>query len=104
MTGEALWTSAEAKEATGGRVVGRWTAQGVSIDSRDLAPGDLFVALVDNRDGHQFAPAAYEAGAAAALVSRSVGEGPSLIVRDTLDGLRGLARPPGAGVRPCGSR
>ncbi|MGD2132649.1 MAG: UDP-N-acetylmuramoyl-tripeptide--D-alanyl-D-alanine ligase, partial [Maricaulaceae bacterium] len=88
---EALWTSAEAAAATGARVFGRWTATGVSIDTRTLAPGDLFVALTDSRDGHDFVPAAREAGAAAALVSKDVDEGPSLIVPDTLEALRQLA-------------
>ncbi|MCG8443453.1 MAG: UDP-N-acetylmuramoyl-tripeptide--D-alanyl-D-alanine ligase [Caulobacterales bacterium] len=88
---QALWTSAEAVAATGGRTVGRWTASGVAIDTRELAPGDLFVALVDKRDGHAFVEDAWEKGAAAVLVDRSCGEGPQLIVRDTLEGLRGLA-------------
>lgn len=87
---EALWTSAEAASASGGRAIGRWTAYGVSIDTRELTPGDLFVALKDRRDGHEFAPQAYDRGAAAALVDHTVGDGPALIVRDTLDGLRRL--------------
>lgn len=88
---DALWTSAEAAHATGGRAVGRWTASGVAIDTRDLKPGDLFVALKDKRDGHEFVREAYAKGAAAALVQRVVDEGPSLVVSDTLDGLRKLA-------------
>ena len=43
----ALWTSAEAAQATGGRAVGDWAVTGVSIDTRTLQPGDLFVALKD---------------------------------------------------------
>lgn len=88
---EPLWTSAEAARATGGRAIGRWTASGVSIDTRDLRPGDLFVALKDRRDGHEFAPDAYGHGAAAALLEHQVEDKPALIVRDTLEGLRGLA-------------
>jgi len=64
-----LWTSAEAAAATGGET-GTWRATGVSIDTRTLAPGDLFVALSAARDGHDFVGQAFEAGAAAALVSR----------------------------------
>jgi len=46
-----------------------WVANGVSIDTRDLKPGDIFVALPgDNVDGHDYVEAAFEAGAAAALV------------------------------------
>ncbi|MEL7026584.1 MAG: UDP-N-acetylmuramoyl-tripeptide--D-alanyl-D-alanine ligase, partial [Pseudomonadota bacterium] len=48
-----LWTSKEAAKATGGET-GRWKATGVSIDTRTLKPGDLFVALKDQRDGHDF--------------------------------------------------
>ena len=92
----ALWTSAEAGAATGGRVTGDWAASGVSIDTRTLAPGDLFVALKDQRDGHDFVAQALEKGAAAALVSR-IPEGvaedaPLLIVEDVLGGLEALAR------------
>jgi len=42
-----LWTAADAADATGGRLAGpsAWTATGVTIDSRKVAPGDLFVAI-----------------------------------------------------------
>lgn len=66
----SLWTAAEAAEATGGTAAGDWTAEGVSIDTRTLAPGDLFVALAAARDGHEFVAQALAAGASAALVSR----------------------------------
>ena len=66
----ALWTSTEAVAATGGTSGTDWVAQGVSIDTRTLRPGDLFVALKDLRDGHDFVAQALAAGAAAALVSR----------------------------------
>jgi UDP-N-acetylmuramoyl-tripeptide--D-alanyl-D-alanine ligase len=69
MTERALWTAAEAAAATGGKTVKGWSASGVSIDSRSLQPGDLFVALKGpNFDGHDFVSAAFEAGAAAAMV------------------------------------
>jgi UDP-N-acetylmuramoyl-tripeptide--D-alanyl-D-alanine ligase len=90
-SGEALWTSAEAAAATGARARGRWTVNGVAIDSRTVKPGELFVALQDQRDGHEFVADARAKGAAAAMIARSVDEGPSLIVDDTLDGLRKLA-------------
>ena len=63
----ALWTAAEAVAATGGQSAVAWEAQGVSIDTRSLRPGDLFVALKDLRDGHEFVAQALAAGAAAAL-------------------------------------
>ncbi|SFL94760.1 UDP-N-acetylmuramoyl-tripeptide--D-alanyl-D-alanine ligase [Shimia aestuarii] len=92
----SLWTSAAAAEATGGRTTCDWTCTGVSIDTRTLEPGDLFVALTAARDGHDFVAQALEAGAAAALVSR-IPEGvaenaPLLIVEDVLSGLEALGR------------
>jgi len=90
--GDALWTSAEAAKATGGRARGRWAATGLAIDTRELKPGDLFIALKDVRDGHEFVADARAKGAAAVMVSRPVDEGPSIIVDDTLLGLQGLAQ------------
>ena len=87
-----LWTSTEAVAATGGRAEGYWEVQGISIDTRSLKPGELFVALKDVRDGHDFVPAAYEAGAAACLVSRPIANVPALEVPDVLEGLEALGR------------
>ncbi len=89
-----LWTSEDAAKATGGRVTRDWQATGVSIDTRTLQPGDLFVALKAARDGHDFVAQALEKGAAAALVSH-IPEGvaedaPLLIVEDVLKGLEDL--------------
>ena len=85
-----LWTSDEIIAATRGRLEGAaFVAAGVSIDSRDLAPGDLFVALVGVRDGHEFVPTAVAKGASGSLTTRPV-EGPSIVVADPLDGLRRL--------------
>ncbi len=89
-----LWTAAEAAAATGGRATTDWSASGVSIDTRSIAPGDLFVALTDVRDGHDFVAQALNKGAAAALVSR-VPEGvspdaPLLIVDEVLPALERL--------------
>ena len=67
-----LWSSADAEKATGGRSNREWSAGGVSIDSRSLAEGDLFIALSDNRDGHTFVRNAFEAGASAAVVEKEV--------------------------------
>ena len=88
-----LWTSTEAAAATGG-TTGAWQATGVSIDTRTLQQGDLFVALTDQRDGHDFVETAIQKGAAAAMVSRympGVPDDKQLKVADVLDGLRGLA-------------
>ena len=89
-----LWTEAEAAEATGGEARGEWSAEGVAIDSRGIAEGDLFVALKDVRDGHDFVADALARGAAAAMVSR-VPEGvapdaPLLLVPDVLGALWAL--------------
>ena len=92
----ALWTSAEAVAATGGTTPCDWQAQGVSIDTRTLRPGDLFVALKDVRDGHDFVAQALAAGAGAALVSRIPAgvspDAPLLLVPDVLAGLEALGR------------
>ncbi len=102
-----LWTAYEAAAATGGALCARggdpdrwiaeeWAAKGVSIDTRSLKPGEIFVALKDTRDGHEFIRKAFEAGAAAALVARAPKDAPDsaplLVVPDTLEGLSDLAR------------
>ncbi|MGB0852835.1 MAG: UDP-N-acetylmuramoyl-tripeptide--D-alanyl-D-alanine ligase [Pikeienuella sp.] len=89
-----LWTAAEALAATGGHGPDTWEATGVSIDTRSLVAGDLFVALKDQRDGHDFVGDALAKGAAAALVThRPDGvpeDAPLLIVDDVLKGLEAL--------------
>ena len=92
-----LWTAEEAAAATGGRVKGGWQATGVSIDSRTVAPGDLFVALRGpNFDGHGFVSAALAAGAAAALVAEPptevAGDARLLTVADTFLAMEALGR------------
>ena len=104
--GGNLWNAYEAAAATGGALCARggdpkrwtaeeWSAGGISIDTRTLKPGDIFVALRDIRDGHEFLASAFEAGAAAALVARAPEDAPEgaplLVVGDTLQGLRDLA-------------
>ncbi|WP_293825402.1 UDP-N-acetylmuramoyl-tripeptide--D-alanyl-D-alanine ligase [uncultured Brevundimonas sp.] len=86
-----LWTAAEVAAATGGVLNGRdRPIAGVTYDSREIAPGDLFLALKGARDGHAFAAAAFAAGAAAALVEHPVEGGPCVVVPDTLHGLEAL--------------
>lgn len=90
---EPLWQWEELIAACDGQSDGSPLAPitGVSIDSREVLPGDLFVALKDKRDGHEFVTNAFAAGAAAALVNgdyvRRAGDGPLLRVEDTLRGL-----------------
>lgn len=97
---DTLWTVDEIVAATGGTVRGApGEVFGVSIDSRTVDPGDLFVAIKgDQFDGHAFVDAALEAGAAAALVSAdqadglAVPKGGLIIVPDSYDGFYDLAR------------
>ena len=87
-----LWTATEAAAATGGVATADFAATGISIDTRSLEPGDLFVALTAARDGHDFVAQAFEKGAAAALVSR-IPEGvtgPCIVAPDVLAGLTTL--------------
>ena len=91
----SLWTSAETEAATLGKASRAFEANGLSIDTRTIRPGDLFVALKgENRDGHDFVAAAFEAKAGAALVSHAPDNamGPLLTVAHTQRGLEDLAR------------
>lgn len=85
----AAWTS------------GQWTSlpasplDGFTIDSRQLQPGQIFVAIATSkRDGHDFVAAAAAAGASAALVSRALPglSLPQLVVPDTLAAFQAIAR------------
>ena len=86
---EPLWTSGAIAAATGGVEAGGFSATGVSIDTRSLEPGDLFVALAGARDGHEFVAQAMAAGAAGVLAAREV-EAPSVRAGDTLRALEAL--------------
>lgn len=83
---DVLWTAGEIAAATGGRVTRDFAATGVSIDTRTLEPGDLFVALAGVRDGHEFVERAMAAGAAGALVAHGGG----VLVPDTFTALEAL--------------
>jgi UDP-N-acetylmuramoyl-tripeptide--D-alanyl-D-alanine ligase len=84
---EPLWTSQDIARAAGGLAQGaRFDASGVSIDTRTLEPGDLFVALRGERDGHAFARDAFAKGAVGVLASELI-DGPHVLVDDTLIGL-----------------
>jgi UDP-N-acetylmuramoyl-tripeptide--D-alanyl-D-alanine ligase len=78
-----------AREIGAGRRGPNACYDGVTTDSRQVAHGDLFVALsAENGDGHDFVAEALAKGAAGAMVHREVaGSGPLLIVDDTLAGL-----------------
>jgi UDP-N-acetylmuramoyl-tripeptide--D-alanyl-D-alanine ligase len=97
---DALWTFEELLSASDGRaradIAPDLAIGSVSIDSRTLLPGALFVAIKgESLDGHDYVGKAFEAGAAAALVAAhaEVGEpGPLIRVRDTLEGLNRLGQ------------
>jgi UDP-N-acetylmuramoyl-tripeptide--D-alanyl-D-alanine ligase len=89
---DPLWTAAEIAAALGVQPGAGFAATGVSIDTRTLAPGDLFVALAGARDGHEFVQAAFARGAVGALVSRPGGPGPEIVVADTQTALETLGR------------
>ncbi|HEX7872415.1 MAG TPA: UDP-N-acetylmuramoyl-tripeptide--D-alanyl-D-alanine ligase [Sphingobium sp.] len=87
-----LWTAEGVADATGGTVQGAFTANGVAFDSREVGPGDLFVALKGaEADGHDYVDRAFAAGAAAAVVDRPV-KGSHVRVADTTDALVALGR------------
>ncbi len=98
-----LWTAQDAAAATSGSSITNWAAKGISIDTRSLTTGDLFVSLHGpNHDGHDFVGAAFERGAAAAMVDRDIPHLPMLPllrVTDTLAGLVAL----GAAARKRGA-
>lgn len=100
MRQEPLWSGLALVGALNARVSGGLTreATGVSIDTRTLQPGDLFVAIKgEARDGHEFVRAAFEKGAAAAVVDEAhvaelAGAGPMFVVKDVQQSLEALGR------------
>ena len=91
MPDRPLWTSAEIIAATGGTLSGAaFEAGGITYNSREIVPGDLFLALRGARDGHDFAAAAFAAGATGAITEHPVEGGPCVVVADTLRGLEAL--------------
>ncbi|HSB86533.1 MAG TPA: UDP-N-acetylmuramoyl-tripeptide--D-alanyl-D-alanine ligase [Ilumatobacteraceae bacterium] len=84
--------ASEVASATGGRLVGPDVEiDGASFDTRTLSPGQLFVPLIAERDGHDFIPDALAAGAAAYLTARPAVGGTGIEVADTLKALMDLA-------------
>jgi UDP-N-acetylmuramoyl-tripeptide--D-alanyl-D-alanine ligase len=87
-----LWTSDEIAAATGGTASTLFEVTGVTFDSRDVGPGDLFVAMPGTvHDGHKFVDSAFASGATGAIVSRPVG-GPHVLVDDPFAALQALGR------------
>lgn len=96
-TSDVIWTAKEAAVATGGKVNGDWSVTGLSIDTRTIKPGDLFIALKgDKKDGHAYVAEALAKGASAAMV-HSIPPGVHsseklLMVPDTFTALQDLGR------------
>jgi len=91
----ALWDAQSIAAVTGGTANRDFQVSGVEMDSRDVKPGDLFVALKgEAMDGHRFLAVAFEKGAAAAIVDRSPenpDDYPHILVKDTTAALHALA-------------
>ncbi len=92
----ALWTADELTDATGGIMPTPFSATGLCIDTRQIRPGDLFIALIgENRDGHDFAVEALTRGAAGVMLHHHIvglsRAAPVLAVDNTLAALNRLA-------------
>lgn len=93
-TSPALWTASEIAAATQGKTTGKWLVTGISIDSRTVKEGDLFIAIRgDASDGHKFAADALKRGAVAVVIDHEI-EGissdQSVMVADTFRALQDL--------------
>lgn len=86
----ALWTAQDIAAATGGTASGDFAVGGVAFDSREVGPGDLFIAMKgEATDGHRFVDGAFAQGAAGAIVSTPVAH-PHVLVSDTTAALNAL--------------
>ncbi|MES3094254.1 UDP-N-acetylmuramoyl-tripeptide--D-alanyl-D-alanine ligase [Sphingomonas aerolata] len=87
-----LWTSAEIAAATGGVASAEFAVTGVAFDSREVGPGDLFVAMKgEASDGHLYLDQAFAQGAAGAIVSEPCAH-PHVLVADSFTALQMLGR------------
>jgi UDP-N-acetylmuramoyl-tripeptide--D-alanyl-D-alanine ligase len=86
----ALWTAAQIAAAVGGTASAEFDVHGVAFDSREVGPGDLFIALKgEATDGHRFVEGAFGQGAGGAIVSSAVAH-PHVLVEDTTAALDAL--------------
>lgn len=87
-----LWTSADIATAINGAASAAFDVSGVTFDSREVGPGDLFVALTgETTDGHKFLDQAFDRGATGAIVSQDT-QHPHIRVPDTFAALEALAK------------
>lgn len=88
---EPLWSAEAISAATGGTASAAFAVSGVTFDSREVVPGDLFIALKGAAtDGHKFLPDVVARGAAGAIVSAPA-DVPNVRVEDTTAALNALA-------------
>ncbi len=86
-------TASDIATITAGRLHGPdVTCDGTSIDTRTIAAGQLFVPIVDARDGHDFIGVALAAGCGAYLTEREPNGGTAIVVDDTSEALTLLGR------------
>jgi len=87
----SLWSADAIVAATKGVLHGPdASVSGLTYNSREILPGDLFLALKGERDGHAYVANAFEAGARLALVERPVEGGSYVLVPDTLKALEAM--------------
>ncbi|WP_112383441.1 UDP-N-acetylmuramoyl-tripeptide--D-alanyl-D-alanine ligase [Sphingomonas carotinifaciens] len=87
-----VWTSTDIAAATGGTASAPFETVGVAFDSREVGPGDLFVAMKgEATDGHHFLTQAFAQGAAGAIVSEPT-DHPHVRVGDSFEALQDLGR------------
>ena len=96
MEKEVIWKSTEIAMALNTTVCPYVNATGVSIDTRTLTYGDLFIALKGERmNGHDYVPMAIDKGACACIVDHLIPQIPvnkQILVTDTQIALESLAR------------
>jgi len=83
----SLWTSDAIATATRGTASAPFAVDGVAFDSREVGPGDLFIAMKgEATDGHKFVGNAFLQGAAGAITSQPIAN-PHVLVDDTTSAL-----------------
>lgn len=88
----SLWTSHEIATATGGMASADFSVTGVAFDSREITPGDLFIAMRgEETDGHRFIDRAIAAGAAGVICESAI-EHPHVLVADSAAALTALGK------------
>ncbi len=88
---QPLWTAQAIANAVNGQLYGDFTANGVAFDSREVGPGDLFVAMRgEQADGHDYITKAFANGAAGVICERACEEGPAIVVPDSAAALEAL--------------